>query len=500
MLRNGWMTRSGEDPARYAVDLSSARVRAALVVLDGVREGQPLGALLGYQFERGLHEGHAPLQLDKYIDVFRNLYPLVANKTADSGQPAESVAARNVVDGLQLRAAWSAGSIPFGSQGLPGGAPDRPAIEQELRALDATADGLADLLLAESVFQIVKGNTAAAATSLDAIGQGVRPPSPEIAEQPRGGTSLTHRLAVILGGDPVGAGPWSSIPATPRSVTEPFLDHWAGTLIGNPANFRARASYPDPTASDPTHLAHVEVKLSDLQLRPLDILALAKGATPRGQAAELDLRVAFVVLATAPAGAQLQIDYTADPGWDRNTIRTFGELIEIAQAVNTVIGGSRPLQPADLLPPHSASQASGADLMTAEITQRVATARQSLSTANAALASADLRHRGGAARNHARPHPPSHYASPDISIRFLLRDSGDAKGLGCGGQGCAARAGQGRPRRRSPSPHTIRCRDSRRRRKDPVRARFRDPPALPPSASRRTRSGAGVRTGTHRRG
>jgi hypothetical protein len=394
VLRNGWLTRSGDNRARYAVDLSSARVRAALVVLDGVREGQSLGALFGYQFERGLHEGHAPLQLDKYIDIFRNLYPLVANKTSDSGQPAETVAARNVVDGLQLRVAWTTGAIPFGAQGLPANRPDgtptpeRAAIEQELRALDATADGLADLLLAESVYQVVKGNTTAAAASLDSVGQGMRPPSPEIAEQPRGGTSLTHRLAVVLGGDPLAAGPWSAIPATARSTAEPYLDHWAGKLIGNPANFRARASYPDPTPGDPAHRTQLEVKLSDLQLRPLDILPLARAATAQGRAAELDVRVAWFVLKTAPAGAAVQIDYTAAATWDRKTIRTFPELIEIAQAINAVIGGSRPLAPADLLPAPSASQASGADPMATEIAQRAATALQALTSANNALATA----------------------------------------------------------------------------------------------------------------
>ena len=34
-----------------AIDLSSTRVRLALWLLDGVRQGQPLGGLLGYRFE-----------------------------------------------------------------------------------------------------------------------------------------------------------------------------------------------------------------------------------------------------------------------------------------------------------------------------------------------------------------------------------------------------------------------------------------------------------------
>ena len=47
----------------FAVDLSSRRVRLADWLLDGVRQGQELGALLGQRFERGLHD-HG---LDRYI-------------------------------------------------------------------------------------------------------------------------------------------------------------------------------------------------------------------------------------------------------------------------------------------------------------------------------------------------------------------------------------------------------------------------------------------------
>jgi hypothetical protein len=55
----------------FAVDLSSRRVRLAEQLLDGVRSGQPLGALLGYRLERSLHDR----RLDQYIAVFRRIAP-----------------------------------------------------------------------------------------------------------------------------------------------------------------------------------------------------------------------------------------------------------------------------------------------------------------------------------------------------------------------------------------------------------------------------------------
>ncbi len=72
VLRSGYLSQesnraSGTSP--FAVDLSSERVHRAKWLLDGVRQGQSLTALLGYRFERLLHERG----LDHYIQRFRAL-------------------------------------------------------------------------------------------------------------------------------------------------------------------------------------------------------------------------------------------------------------------------------------------------------------------------------------------------------------------------------------------------------------------------------------------
>jgi hypothetical protein len=72
VLRSGYLAFPGEGNSRpFAVNLTSRRVRLAEYLLDGVREGQPLGALLGYRFERALHER----RLDVYIAPFRRIAP-----------------------------------------------------------------------------------------------------------------------------------------------------------------------------------------------------------------------------------------------------------------------------------------------------------------------------------------------------------------------------------------------------------------------------------------
>ena len=97
VLRNGYMTHKGtSQEGLLSIDLSSERVRNALLLLEGVQQGQSLNALLGYLFETGLHQ----LNLDKYAQPFRDRFPIVANKLTPSSDPSESVAASNVVDGL----------------------------------------------------------------------------------------------------------------------------------------------------------------------------------------------------------------------------------------------------------------------------------------------------------------------------------------------------------------------------------------------------------------
>ena len=113
VLRNAYIGGvGGQQP--YEMDLSSAKVRNARWLLDSIRGGQPAGAVFGYLFERGLHDA----QLDQYIDKFRAFFPLVFNPAQDAGLATETISARNVVDGLQLRTAWLASSGVF----APGGA------------------------------------------------------------------------------------------------------------------------------------------------------------------------------------------------------------------------------------------------------------------------------------------------------------------------------------------------------------------------------------------
>lgn len=382
ILRNGYLTRGGAGSTEYAVNLSSARVRTARFILDSVRNGQPLGAVLGYQFERGLHDR----KVEKYIAPFRRLFPLVANKGTPSSEtlkeivekPSEAIAARNVVDGLRLRAAWRDKKLPWKSGGLPEAGADA-ALDAELARLDDAVDAVADLLTAESVFQIARGNTQAATATMDAMAQGFRPPEPDLLRVSQPGTPVTHRVGIVLGHPPLSfATGWAS--TSPRAQAEPYLNAWVGSLLGDPGRLQCRVKVHAPDAST----KEVAVSAADLRLAPLDFLAVATQAAPQPEDSELDRRVARAAL-KGGAATRIEISYADAAGANRAQTLSFADAIELSKTVVAGLSGARPLKPDDLRAPE---QSSSSALNVEEFVLRANESRQALFDSSTKLSDA----------------------------------------------------------------------------------------------------------------
>lgn len=232
----------------YAIGLPSADVRDALHLIDGIRQGQPLGALLGYRIERALQDG----QLGYLVLNLRAAAPLTQGKLSDRGEAIdqeaqEAIAAANVCDGLRLVEMWRApggpdaikaklAAKPANNPYMPAGA-TWPAmtnaiwnkVDAEIRKLDMSVDAVADLLLAESVHQVAQGNLARASATMDASGRGdVAPPEPDFVNSMRGGQPVSHRL-LIIGRE----GAWDA--DAPRARLAPGLEGWAAERLGDPA-------------------------------------------------------------------------------------------------------------------------------------------------------------------------------------------------------------------------------------------------------------------------
>ncbi len=365
LLRAGYLANA--EPAKpnlFAVNLSSERVRLALTIGDGMRQGQSLGALLGYRFERGLHDRDAGL--DKFIAGLRMKFPLRANKidqtTPAPDDPAaptsiEQVEARNVIDGLALLRHVNAlrdnappdverpDDYPFGFTDLEqADQTETGHIRAEVAALRNALDAVADLAVAEGAHQALQGNTERASAALDAYAKEGLPPSPAVVETPRSGTTLTHRLALQL---TPGLGPDHGAPALghnkPRAQAEPAVNDWLPAVLPKPENVAALVTWRDQDGNLDGHtVTQVETELS-----PIDLLWALH---PADQAAmtDLDDRILGVAIEAANPRPdfELHIEYTTRV----DDKITFFEVSPLVAAVRTLLTTSRPLRQSDLTP------------------------------------------------------------------------------------------------------------------------------------------------------
>ena len=298
VLRSGYLANATPaNPQTLSVNLSSDRVRLALSMLEGVRGGQSIGALLGYRFERGLHDNHGLAEVDKFIYPLRKAFPLVADNLAPTqtppGVPIEAIEARNVMDGRRLvEQVKNSGTAayPFGVANLPTATTaEAAAISAEANALLDVYDAIADLALAEGVHQAVQGNFERIGATLDAYTSGNFPPDPQVVQTGPSGIALTHRVAVQLT-------PGLAVPpgATPRAQAEPALDAWVGGVLPPFNQIGCVVTWTDPAGV----VQSFAVSLADLGLHPLDVLALAKPDAVQTMT-ELDDRILRAVLAGA---------------------------------------------------------------------------------------------------------------------------------------------------------------------------------------------------------
>ena len=352
VLRSGYLANAAPaNPDTMSVNLSSDRVRLALAMLEGIRNGQSLGALLGYRFERGLHDDHGLIEVDKFIYPMRKAFPLAADRLATTKTPPgvsiEVIEARNVMDGLklieQIRTS-NATTYPFGRI-LPAATPaEAAAITAEANSLLDVYDAIADLALAEGVHQAVQGNFDRIAATLNAYSTGNFPPEPEVVQTPPSGIGLTQRVAVHF---QAGLGPPAK--PTPRATVEPALDAWLETILPPLDTIGCKVVWNDPVSGASRERA---VSLADIALRPLDVLDAIKPDDVQSMT-ELDDRILGFVIATETPrpDATLLIRYMESLA---GAISIF-EAAALVRNLKALVARSRPLRATDAMLHNDAS-------------------------------------------------------------------------------------------------------------------------------------------------
>lgn len=354
VLRNGYVANDG----RLAVNLSSRRVRLALGILEGMRNGQSLGALLGYQFERYVHD-NGPLQVRDLIYHMRRAFPLAANQIEKTrtteGEADESIAAMNVVDGRKLIEHVEGNqkfTYPFGVETLPHRASDQEAaITDALTHIRNINDAVADLVLAEGIYQAVLGNYDRSAGTLDAFAKGSYPPEPEVIRTPRTGIALTLRTAIHLSSVPP-ANPLPTIALTPLARAEPALNAWLAGRLPAPADVGCEVSFID-RATDAEPEPPIFISQEQLGLHPIDLIYRAETGTEQARM-DLDDRILqYLQTNHAPCHDRpIRILYTKRVATKINWF----ELQALLRSLRAIVSASRPLQPADLMRQNDAAR------------------------------------------------------------------------------------------------------------------------------------------------
>ena len=334
VLRSGFDAHT--DEGAFAVNLTSGRARRARWIVDGVRSGQTIGALLGYWFERGLHDA---LQ-DHRIAPLRQHFPLpiVASQQEEApGQSFEVISARNVADGLALyRAATGTNEQPLTDavKALVAELKSDAVVGRLLTGLQDLVDAVGDLVLAESVHHLVGGNPLRAGLAADTLGRGESLPSRfDMIASPRSGLGLTCSVGALLPADSHSAASWNA--DRPRATLSPQANAWIGDLLGPAASWHI--------ACDVDGVAGAAIcELADLKLSALDVVYELQVRGP-GTTSVLERRVLEHVAQTAGPNASVRLTTGAGgAAW-----RTLAAHV---QRITGILHGARALQVSDLAP------------------------------------------------------------------------------------------------------------------------------------------------------
>ncbi|QYF93701.1 hypothetical protein KY495_00195 [Massilia sp. PAMC28688] len=360
VLRNGYVANATPaQPDLLAIDLSSARVRIAIQFMEGMRNGQPLGALLGYQFERRLHDRHNEAEVDRFIYQVRKAFPLASKHLAETASAEadnaaiEAVEARNVCDGLLLIEHVRTSAIktyPWGKALEPASATQRAIIDEEVLNLFQIHDAISDVSISEAVHQLMVGNTDRAAAAMDATSKGSFPPEPDVVRTPRSGIALTHRVALHLPVDAVAAAG-----ANVRGVVEPAIDRWLETIFPPMADIVVHVEFRNGAPG--SALVPADVTMHDLGLGPVDLLYILDFGSDQAMG-EFDDRIVHHIITTrglSPDGSVL-IRYTEPGGVKKSAF----EVAPLAASLRSILLNARPLRPTDAAMPNEADRSADA--------------------------------------------------------------------------------------------------------------------------------------------
>jgi hypothetical protein len=287
LLRSAYLRHRGA----FAINLSSRRTRHALVLLDYLMQGVTMGAALGLVGERYLNDKNHGSQ----ISLLRQKFPILT-----SGQ--------RLFDALA-----------YLSAGLPSAdATDKPILDKLSNFLKEQLDSLADLLLAEAVFQRSIGAADAANAWTQVLSGGPVPGEPQFIRSQRQGQGKNFRMAWLLPANTYNG-------SNPRAIAEPHVAALCSRVLRAFSSLKVRVEQKSAGSQVSTRMLSLT---ADLGMEPIDLVIGGRSE----------------IVARSRAATRCPMDSELTIKDDDTLTQSFAN----ALGVQKLLGSSRPIEPADM--------------------------------------------------------------------------------------------------------------------------------------------------------
>lgn len=316
VFKNSFLSHTQEELSNpFAINLTSDRLQKSMFLLDGIRQGQQLEALLGYQLERNLHENNMDLE----IYALREKFPLYENTTGNS----TGFVNLSVIDGLKA---------------IKNKETLSEQVKMQIEKLEDTLDASLDTLFYEAGYQVTQGNITQAAAAIEATKGEIEPPEIESLKTKIPGTGIKHKLVFVFQPNME----LFTIENT-RAFAEPNLENWLKENIG-PMNDISCVTELRKIQDD-SLIESTEITLADLNISYLDFLYLSEEPVSDG-ASELELRIRNTVV-------KLKGNFPEDTKYvitDNNLTKgkSLVQALEVARTAKTLLSKCRYLKSDDL--------------------------------------------------------------------------------------------------------------------------------------------------------
>lgn len=254
------------DNNTLAINLSARRVRIAKRIIDGVKSSLAIGAILGVDLERSIHEE----MLDVCILPLRKKFTLLSSRLNTDGSTATSSNlntgnakedsknyALAVINGTKLISAlneikikgdvdniltlrqyftqndkeWQAfvNGINGLRQTLNG--KKRDMLKKLVMDMADSYDALTDVVMSESIYKLCEGNTAAVDAIMKSMNNETNFPTPDFVEQPMSCARIEQR--VVVGLDASAYVEKAACSGSVFQYADPAVDGWLTGLLAS---------------------------------------------------------------------------------------------------------------------------------------------------------------------------------------------------------------------------------------------------------------------------